>query len=282
MAVTVQVRPKKTREIYYPESDGKPMAETDLHRELMYHVIHTLQAHLVNAVAYVSGNLLVYYEEGNPRRSVAPDAFVVFGVEQRRRRTYKIWEEGKGPDLAVEVTSRSTRREDMVDKMALYARLGVQEYFLYDPTADYLRPPLAGYRLTEEAVYQPIEAEPPGQQRGNGHVAAPALISRLLGLRLALDRDGILQFYRLDTGERVLSQFEAEAEQRRQQAVDAQRYAEEEGRRADAEQQKAQDERRRADAEQQKAQDERRRADQMEAENARLRAELERLQDKRT
>ncbi len=269
MAVTVQVRPKKTKEIYYPESDGKPMAETDLHRELMIHVIHTLQAHLANAVAYVSGNLLVYYEEGNPRRSVAPDAFVVFGVEQRRRRTYKIWEEGKGLDLAVEVTSRSTRREDMVDKMALYARLGVQEYFLYDPTADYFRPPLVGYQLTEEAVYQPIKTEPPGQQRGNGHLAAPALISRLLGLRLALDRDGILQFYRLDTGQRVLSKFEAEAEQRRQQAVDAQRYAEEESRRADAEQQKAEDERRRAD--------------QMEAELARLRAELQRLQgDKQT
>ena len=113
--------------------------------------------------------------------------------------------------------------------------------------------------MTGEAVNQALEAESPDQQRGNGYVAAPALISQLLGLRLALDTDGILQFYRLDTGERVLSKFEAEAEQRRRQAVDAQRYAEEEGRRAD---------------------EERRRAEEAEAEVARLQSELERLQSK--
>ena len=98
MTIDVQERPKRRTEIHYPESDGNPMAETDLHQDLMYHVIHTLQAFLAGEQAYVSGNLLVYYEKGNPRRSVAPDAFVVFGVEQRRKRTYKIWEEGEGVD----------------------------------------------------------------------------------------------------------------------------------------------------------------------------------------
>ena len=255
MAVTIQVRPKKTKELFYPESDGKPMAETDLHRDLMFEAIHTLQEHLAGTKAYVSGNLLVYYEEGNPRRSFAPDCFVVFGVEQRRRRIYQIWKEGRGPDVVIEVTSSSTRREDMVDKMELYARLGVQEYFLYDPTSDYLPQPLIGYRLNNERVYQPIESVVADTLPMNGgRSAAPSFISRLLGLHLRLDKDGILQFYRTDTGERVLSKFEAEAERRRQQALAAQHHAAEE----------------------------RRRADEMETEMIQLRAELKRLQNTHT
>ena len=54
---------------------------------------------------YVSGDLLIYYEEGNPRVAVAPDVFVVFGVEDRMRMSYKVWEEGKGPDFVLEVAS---------------------------------------------------------------------------------------------------------------------------------------------------------------------------------
>ena len=62
---------------------------------------------------YVSGDLLIYYEEGNPRVSVAPDVFVVFGVEDRMRMNYKVWEEGKGPDFVLEVASPRTWREDV-------------------------------------------------------------------------------------------------------------------------------------------------------------------------
>lgn len=264
MTIHMQERPKRAKEIHYPESDGKPMAETDLHRELMYHIIHTLQAFLADTLAYVSGNLLVYYEKDNPRRSVAPDCFVVFGVEQRRRRTYKIWEEGRGPDVVFEVTSGSTRREDMVDKMGLYARLGVREYFLYDPTSDYLPQPLMGYGLNAENVYQPMEADSGDAVRVNGGVAlTPSFVSRLLGLRLTLDSQGALQFYRLDTGERVLSKFEAEAREEQLRAKEAQRVVEQEQARAKEAQRIADREQKRADA--------------AEAELARLRAELERL-----
>ena len=281
MTIQVREQPKSRKEIHYPESDGKPMAETDLHRELMYHIIHTLQAFLADTLAYVSGNLLVYYTEGNPRRSVAPDAFVVFGVEQRRRRTYKIWEEGKGPNLVVEVTSRSTKREDMVDKMALYARLGVREYFLYDPTSDYLPQPLMGYRLNAANVYEPIETETGETVRVNGGPAvSPAYISRLLGLRLALDSQGALQFYRLDTGERVLSKYEAEAREEQLRADEAQRIAEQEQARAEKAQRIAEQEQARAEEAQRIAEQEQARADKAESELARLRAELERLRGK--
>ncbi|MCY3552603.1 MAG: hypothetical protein OXH39_19275 [Candidatus Poribacteria bacterium] len=70
----------------YPSSDGKPMAETDRHRKLMVNFIQMLEHHFreVNNI-YVSGNLLIYCEEGNPRKSVAPDVFVVFGVGKKMR-----------------------------------------------------------------------------------------------------------------------------------------------------------------------------------------------------
>ena len=95
---------------------------------------------------YVSGDLLIYYEEGNPRVSVAPDVFVVFGVEDRMRMSYKVWEEGKGPDFVLEVASPGTWREDVGPKREVYARLGVGEYWLYDPLGEHLSPELQGYR----------------------------------------------------------------------------------------------------------------------------------------
>src|SRR6266851_5295675 len=93
----------------YPTSDGKPMAETDLHRNLMVAMIQVLQAWYANdPLAYVSGNLLLFYERGNRRRHISPDVFVVDGVAKRRRPNYLLWEEGKGPDVVIELTSSST------------------------------------------------------------------------------------------------------------------------------------------------------------------------------
>ena len=85
--MTVQLKPPKPSKdaVHYPESDGKPMAESDLHREIMVYIIHLLQRWLRGQQVYVSGNLLLYYEEGNPRKVVAPDCFVVWGVPPQRR-----------------------------------------------------------------------------------------------------------------------------------------------------------------------------------------------------
>jgi Uma2 family endonuclease len=151
-------RPATGREIEYPTSDGKPMAETDLHRDLMLELIETLKIYYAaDPDVYVSGNLLLFYERGDKRKHVAPDVFVVRGVEKRRRDNYLVWEEGKGPDLIIELTSKTTRREDQQKKLALYRDvLKVPEYFLFDPYEDYLKPPFQGYRLVQ-GQYIPIE-----------------------------------------------------------------------------------------------------------------------------
>ncbi|MDQ3249766.1 MAG: Uma2 family endonuclease [Chloroflexota bacterium] len=272
MAVHVQTPAHATEAVYYPETDGKPMAESDLHREIMFFMIHLLQRFFAGQPVYVSGNLLLYYEKGNPRKSVAPDCFVVFGVEPRRRRVYKLWEEGHGPEIVFEVSSHSTQRQDVGKKMQLYAQLGVREYFIYDPTADYLNPPLVAFELVAGA-YQLMQ--PAGSAILNNLLPPladhrlPAYVSRVLGLLLTLDSEGRLQFYNLATNQRLLTDEEArlDTEVRLQQA--AQRVIQEV--------QRASQEARRASYEAARASQEAQRATQAEVENTRLKAELAKL-----
>ncbi|MGH9768209.1 MAG: Uma2 family endonuclease [Blastocatellia bacterium] len=134
--------------VYYPATDGNPMAETDAHRQLMVDLIEALKNFVAGeADVYVSGNLLLYYEEGNNQKSVAPDVFVVRGVSKHQRRVYKLWEENHAPNLVIEVSSNDTKKKDLGEKKDLYARFGVNEYFIFDP--DYkLKPPFRAFRLS--------------------------------------------------------------------------------------------------------------------------------------
>ena len=141
----------------YPTTDGRPMAETDLHRELMFELIYTLQDwYADDPNTYVSGNLLLFYESGNKRRHLSPDCFVVKGVPKGLRPNFLTWEEGHSPDVVFELTSSSTRSEDTKKKFLLYRDvLKVKEYFLFDPKEDYLNPSMQGYRLFG-GEYRPI------------------------------------------------------------------------------------------------------------------------------
>lgn len=234
--------------VYYPESDGKPMGETDQHRDEMVRLIQLLSRFFAGQRVYVSGNLLLYYEQGNPKKSVAPDVFVVKGIAPNRRRTYKVWVERKVPDVIFEVTSRKTKKTDTTKKPDLYRQLRVPEYFLFDPTQDYLDPPLQGYRAVGEQ-YELIAADAQG-----------ALVSEQLGLRLQPEGEQLM-LYRLDTGERLLT-----AEEARQVEAQARRIAEE-ARRAAEESRQAAERAWRAEAERRQA---------AEAEIARLREQLDR------
>jgi Uma2 family endonuclease len=168
--------------VVYPESDGKPMAETEYHRDIMIDFIQMLKHHFRDVSdAYVSGNLLMYYEEGNIRKSVSPDVFVVFGVSKKRRRTYRTWEEGYTPDFVLEVASKSTYRQDLTHKKELYASvLGVREYYIYDPYHE-VDPYFLGYRLMDGA-YKEIA------------LVDERLPSLVLGLELG-EREGVFGLY---------------------------------------------------------------------------------------
>lgn len=200
METTSTVTANKT--IVYPETDGMPMAETDVHIDALIYLREALKDYFRETPqVYVAGNLLLYYEEGNPAACVAPDVFVVQGVGKHDRRIYKLWEEGQAPAVVFEITSRSTRLEDLGNKRALYAMLGVREYFLYDPLGEYLQPPLQGYQLIE-GEYQRLQAEEAGR-----------LVSAALGVELHLEA-GRLRLRNPTTGEWLLTPSEAQAARR--------------------------------------------------------------------
>ena len=144
--------------VEYPSGDGQPMAENDWQLMAIINSVSALQYHYRDRPdVYVSGDLFIYYEEDNPRARVAPDVFVAFGVPNHKRPIYKLWEEGVVPAFVMEVASRGTWREDEGRKAKLYERLGVPEYWQYDPTGEYLGLKLKGRRLVEGAyVPQPV------------------------------------------------------------------------------------------------------------------------------
>ena len=198
---TVKVPP----EIEYPESDGKPMGETELHRDWTIRILDILRQRYRGQAVYVASDLLLYYEEGSPTKFIVPDCFVVLNCATHRRRTFQTWKEGRFPDVVIEVTSRSTSRTDMVDKPIIYEVMGVQEYFLFDPTSDYLESSLQGYRLID------------GQFR-----EIPPINGRMRCLTLGVDlsvHDQDLQIIDFETGIEQLTaaefeqaaRFEAEA-----------------------------------------------------------------------
>ena len=171
----------------YPTSDGEPVAETFAHLYAILMTVAVLKQYLQGQEATVLANQFVYYMDGNPRARFAPDVMVAFGVKPGGRDHYKIWEEGQVPRVIFEMTSASTQGVDEVFKKTLYAHLGVEEYWLFDPRQEWQPQSLQGFRLVGES-YQPINN----------------LKSQALGLRLVA-KNQLIHFYRLDTGEKLLT-----------------------------------------------------------------------------
>jgi Uma2 family endonuclease len=204
---------EQDEENFYPWSDGKPMAESDLHLEEMVYLITALKSRYQDVPdVYVAGNLLLYYVRGDRKAAVAPDVFVVKGVPKRKRKSFLLWKEGRGPCFVIEVTSESTRSEDLEKKRKRYEQLGVEEYFLHDPLGEYLSPPLQGYRL-QEGRYRRMASEPDG-----------TLVSRATSLRLRREGEH-LRLVDLGTG-RPLPSFEDLQEECHRQADELRRRAE--------------------------------------------------------
>lgn len=155
----------------------------------------------------------------------------------------------------MEITSRTTRKQDEVTKPQLYAHLGIQEYFQYDPTGDYLIPQLKGFTLVN-GTYQPLPLEelPDGRWR---------IASAALGLDLCLPPSDLtalsvvvngqisrpLRLYDPRTGERLVTYAESVAarNEERERTARAQERAEQERERAEQERVRAEQERERAE-----------------------------------
>ena len=138
-----------------PCEDGEPM-ETPKHRDQMWFLIGVLQILFADRPdIYIGGNMALYYSELQARKNDfrAPDFFVVTdAVLDRERKSWVVWQEnGRVPDVVIELLSASTEHEDRGRKMQIYAGLRVSEYYLYDPHSELLE----GYRLDNRA-YVPM------------------------------------------------------------------------------------------------------------------------------
>ena len=175
-----------TPTIYYPCGDGEPVAETFDHLYVILITIEVLRQYLQEAQACVLGNQYLYYEEGNSAKRCAPDVMVIFGVRPGSRDNYKIWQEGKVPNVVFEMTSKGTKDNDDIDKKSLYAQIGIEEYWQFDPKGEWITEQLRGFRLV-----------------GNNYVAITSSESLTLSLRLEVT-GALISFYRLDNGEKLL------------------------------------------------------------------------------
>ena len=152
-------------EFLYPYSNGHFLPEDPLQAFAVINVGTALTEHFYRTErVYIAVDMYLYFERGDPDRKVAPDLFVVLDLEERRRKVYKLWEEGKPPCFALEVISPSSEIRNTVEKRDLYERLGIGEYFLFQPDPEREEPRLLGYRLMG-GTYQPVFPEPDGGLR---------------------------------------------------------------------------------------------------------------------
>jgi Uma2 family endonuclease len=144
-----------------PYSDGMPM-ESDLHVLQMTFLMETLKLHWQGRddVA-VHGDMFVYFspEQVKTHDFRGPDFFAAQGVRRREdRKSWVVWQEGKGPDVVIELLSESTAAFDKTGKKQIYQdRLRVPEYYWYDPWSG----EFAGFIL-RGGKYEPITPAPEG------------------------------------------------------------------------------------------------------------------------
>ena len=218
-------------DVYYPDSDGEPLADSDFQYYPATGTVHALRRYYRNHPdVYVSGDMLVYYRMNDSSFSVAPDVFVVIGVADHWRRSYIVWREGgKAPDFVMEIASPRTYVKDITEKTEIYAALGVTEYWRFDPTEEFYTPPLEGERLSPSGHYEPIAIAEDASAILRGHSDVLGLdICVLPGLQLRLYDPAAGTWLRnLDEAEDALEEAEdALEEANRQNAEQAARIRE--------------------------------------------------------
>ena len=194
--------------VFYPSSDGKPMAENMWQSRAILNAVGDLEA--THPTALVAADILMYPDEGNNRNPIAPDVLVGLGLGTRNRSSYFVWKEGKPPDWVLEVASPSTQADDLGVKRCRYAEIGVPEYWMFDPKGGVYppgTPRLQGLKLAD-GKYIPL----PWQLADGGRT----IRSEVLGLDVRVD--GELLRFRDAAGRDIPHRNEIEAAAARAQA----------------------------------------------------------------
>lgn len=192
-------------EIYYPSTDENIMPEGITHFLLSVNLASILLTFFASRDdVKVFGNVMLYYEDGNPKKVVSPDLMICFDMKTMPTRVYKLWEEKVVPSVVIEFASETTWFNDVSAKLAIYQKLGVKEYYIYDVEYAHLPSPLTAYRL-DDGVLTEIEVP-------NGRV-----LSESLDLEL-VNTGETLRLFNPETNEFLMTMEEMQAENERLKA----------------------------------------------------------------
>ena len=220
----------------YPESDGEPMAENTEQYEWLVKIKENLEILFAqDPRVFVAGDLFWYpVPDRRIAGPVAPDVMVAIGRPKGRRGCYKQWEEdGIAPQVVFEILSPANSLKEMADKLAYYDTYGVEEYYVYDPSANTLE----------------IWLRQEGRLRRMSHLKG--WVSPRLGIRFALSGETLEIFD--PQGQPFLTSVELAARLRDEAGRAAQERARAEEERARAEEERACAAQERARAEQEHA-----------------------------
>ena len=174
-------------ELRLPYCEDEPVPENMRQLGVIFDCLLSLRLHWRGRPdVLVSSDQFIHWDPAYNRRTnpvnspPSTDLYVVFGVSNRLRNSYVVWEEGKPPDFVLEVVSPSSRRRDK-EKIDLYAKMGVPEFFLYDPD-DKRGPALLGLELRDRG-YVPL----PEELLAKGVIGVR---SKTLGLCLGIKQSG--------------------------------------------------------------------------------------------
>lgn len=118
--------------IFYPCSDGKPMADDTLQYQWIVTIKEGLETLLPND--FIAADVFWYPVKGNPKIVYAPDVMVALGRPKGYRSSYRQWQEGNiAPQIVFEILSNSNTVKEMAKKLVFYSTYQVQEYYVYDP-----------------------------------------------------------------------------------------------------------------------------------------------------
>jgi Uma2 family endonuclease len=167
----------------------------------------------------VGSDQFVYWIASNNKRWLAPDVFVRLGVPQTVFGSWKTWEQGGPPDLAVEIVSPNEGDGLTWDeKFARYHELGVKELLRFDPAKPEGRRLRAWDRVREDLVEREIAGDrTPCLLLGLAWTVRMVRLplGETLGLRLVDDEGRLLETY--DEKEAAVRQRAIEAAEARAQ-----------------------------------------------------------------
>ena len=175
------------------EEGDEPLA-TDCHYREQIYVYTVLHERHAGPDCYVSFQRWLRRDPEGREPSLQPDILVAFGVPDALRRVYNPWEHGRPPTLVAEWLSDRSLNADRVAKPKAYRKLGIGEYWLFNPYGEFPDPRIQGWDLQAAGEPAPFPVEADGSVR-----------SRVLSVRFVV-REALLEVLDAATGEPLTPQ----------------------------------------------------------------------------